>query len=357
MGIPAEKGGFPDRKSAIQFGEEQEALERRQKNTRPSELNITLKDFIVNVWKDTLDVEEQTKLDYERSINTHILPVFGDRVMSSVTPAEIKKWSIQMKSGSLDGRKPLAERTANKHVDQLASIFKVALQNDYIHKTPFVDFKRKKPKKINRVHPLSFNAVSDIAGSFAPKWQLLIWLGFYTGMRPSELLGLTYDRLDFELETIVIDRQLSRSPKKIFEDHLKTSKSYRTIRFPRVLQALVTEHVEAFGLGPEGLLFTNRNGNLWRYKDAAAMYRSNVAPFGIPKGEGLHQLRHAFVSTLIQLGGNAKQIQDWVGHEKITETIDVYGHLFPNSLNELSEKLDTFAQHQSTLRPERKMLA
>jgi hypothetical protein len=87
------------------------------------------------------------------------------------------------------------------------------------------------------------------------------------------------------------------------------------------------------------------------------MYRSNVAPFGIPKGEGLHQLRHAFVSTLIQLGGNAKQIQDWVGHEKITETIDVYGHLFPNSLNELSEKLDTFAQHQSTLRPERKMLA
>jgi integrase len=170
-------------------------------------------------------------------------------------------------------------------------------------------------------------------------------------------LGLTFDRLDFEKQVITIDRQLSRQGNKVFENHLKTSKSYRSIRFPRVLQELIVDHVATFGLGPEDLLFSNRAGKIWRYKDAAAMYRKVVTPLGIPKGDGLHQLRHAFVSTLIALGGNAKQIQDWVGHEKITETMDVYGHLFPNSLNELSEKLDRFATEQNFSMNERKMLA
>jgi site-specific recombinase XerD len=87
------------------------------------------------------------------------------------------------------------------------------------------------------------------------------------------------------------------------------------------------------------------------------MYRDIARPMGIEKNKGLHQLRHTFVSTLIQLGVNAKQIQEWVGHESILETMDIYGHLFPNSLNELSKKLDDYVDEQLVDPRKQKMLA
>ena len=45
-GRGAEKGGFSDRKSALHFANEQEVLERKNINTRPSEVNMTVFDFV-----------------------------------------------------------------------------------------------------------------------------------------------------------------------------------------------------------------------------------------------------------------------------------------------------------------------
>jgi hypothetical protein len=83
-GLPAEKGGFESKKFAIEFAEEQEALERRDKNTRPSEMNMTLNDFVIEIWGPSLDVTKQTKLDYQLQYNSHIAGVFGEKPMSSI---------------------------------------------------------------------------------------------------------------------------------------------------------------------------------------------------------------------------------------------------------------------------------
>ena len=61
QGDPLEKGGFLTKKEAQAFGNEQEVLERKQKNTRPSDLNMSLTQFVVDVWRHTLDVSEDTK--------------------------------------------------------------------------------------------------------------------------------------------------------------------------------------------------------------------------------------------------------------------------------------------------------
>lgn len=58
-----------------------------------------------------------------------------------------------------------------------------------------------------------------------------------------------------------------------------------------------------------------------------------------------------------QLEHHAKQIQGWVGHESILETMDTYGHLFPDSFEELAGKFEVYVQAQRVLLTERKMLA
>jgi integrase len=87
------------------------------------------------------------------------------------------------------------------------------------------------------------------------------------------------------------------------------------------------------------------------------MFREVARPLGLDKGEGLHQLRHTFVSVLIQLNLNAKQIQEWLGHESILETMDRYGHLFPNSLSQASQLLDSHVVVELKNRTDKRILA
>ena len=172
----------------------------------------------------------------------------------------------------------------------------------------------------------------------------MLWIGLYTGMRPSEILGLTWDRIDFKKMEITVDRQISRDPKKIFADHLKTQRAHRTIPLAQELASLIKNHVQNYGLGPHDLLFKNRTGGVWRYKDALNIMRDYGRKAGLNKGEGIHILRHTFASIAIQAGVNAKQLQATLGHGSIVDTYDTYGHLFPN---DLSNCLDSVAKSLS----------
>jgi integrase len=53
-----------------------------------------------------------------------------------------------------------------------------------------------------------------------------------------------------------------------------------------------------------------------------------------------HDLRHTFVSLLIQQGAHPKYIQEQAGHSSIQVTMDTYGHLFPNRDKGWADKLD-----------------
>ena len=356
-GRPAEKGGFTTKKMALNFAHEQEALERKEKNTRPSDLNMTMDVYVEKHWGPSLDVTRQTKKDYELQYNCHIAPTFGKKSMNSIKPEDILKWRVELKEKPASTGYQLSANTVEKLTNLLGAILKDAHANDRIHNNPMQKIKRKKPKQEKRVVPLSFTTVQKLAEGFAPRWQILVWIGYYTGLRPSEILGLTWDRLDFEAGLITVDRQLSRFSDQVFEKHLKTAKTYRKIPFPVGLQDLILTHVNKFGTGPHGLLLQNRSGNIWRYKDASAMFREIARPLGMDKGEGLHQLRHTFASVLIELNLNTKQIQEWLGHESILETMDRYGHLFPDSLSSASELLDSHVNHELENRAGKRMLA
>ena len=338
-GRSAEKGGFIDRKSAVNFAKEQEVLERKNINTRPSEVNMTVFDFVNAVWKNTLKVRPQTKMDYQRSLNSHILPKFGDTPMVRIKPADIQSWMSELEANS-----GLSPRTIEKHVNLLAGILKMAQENGYLQKTPFTTIKRKKAKVVHKRIPLDNQQVIDLSNKLAPQYRILVWIGYWTGLRPSEILGLSWSQLDFEKGTISVDRQISKKTTEIWaSEGLKTEASYRVIGFSKELQRLIKEHVETYGFGPEGLILKNRLGGVLRYPDAARLFRLAAMGAGLNAGQRMHVLRHTCVSLLIAQGVNIKAIQAWVGHSSIVQTLDTYGHLFPDSMSELADKLDEYA--------------
>jgi integrase len=343
------ESGFTNRREALRFGQEQEVKARRNKTTRVSERNKTLYEYVRDNWAKTLDVKRQTREDYQRALNTVILPVLGPIKLKDLKRTEIEAWKVGLKKIGPNGKRGLSDSTVNKHSHLLGAIIKMAIDDGYIDKNP-MPIRRGKKRVTNKrkIAPYTPNTVTRIADAFPAKWRILIWIMYYTGLRPSEALGLTYDRLDFKAGTITVDRQISRYSDEVFSDTLKTYASYRVIGFPKVLQKLISEHLSKFGEGPEGLILQNRSGKIWRYKDAAAMFREVLTSIGIRvDGEGLHNLRHTFVSNAIRRGVSAKRIQVWVGHKSITETMDTYGHLFPDDFDEMTSMIDMGSWEES----------
>jgi len=341
-GVGRWKAGFATKKDADDYWKDQEAKVRKGKSGNRLELNITLYDYVMDEWRQTLDVRKSTKEDYQRALRSHIIPQFGETGINDIKPNDIKAFAVMLKED-----KHLAPRTVEKILNLLAQILKTAVDNEYLSRSPFDKLKRTKAQKLNKPVPLTLEQVRAIANELPEVYRLMVWIGYWTAMRPSEILGLTWEQLNFDEESIVIDRQLSRDTSLVHEPKgLKTKASARTIGFPVTLRKLIAEHIEKFGLGPHGLLLQNRLGGVLRYPDAARLFRNAARSAGVPlvEGQNMHQLRHTCVSTLVSIGISPKEIQEWVGHKSIVETMDTYGHLFPDATGKIAARLDSFAK-------------
>jgi integrase len=57
-----------------------------------------------------------------------------------------------------------------------------------------------------------------------------------------------------------------------------------------------------------------------------------------------HELRHTAASLAIAARADVKVVQQMLGHKSATMTLDLYGHLFPDRLDEVADALDVAAR-------------
>lgn len=149
---------------------------------------------------------------------------------------------------------------------------------------------------------------------------------------------------------------LSQAQRGQLRADLKTGASTRTIPADEWVLNEISAHVQRFGTGPSEVIVANRTGKVaqrnsfgycWRKAVFDARICGNLpAPTRdrghcgeacadpahcLPTGTRFHDLRHFYASTLIASNLNPKAIQARVGHAPITETMDTYGHLFPDA--------------------------
>lgn len=182
----------------------------------------------------------------------------------------------------------------------------------------------------------------------------IIILLIYTGMRIGECLGLKWNDIDFENNTICIDNTISvvtnrneNSNKKtmVTDTFPKTKKSIRKIpmsnkakdallHFQSLSESFITE---------QSYVVISKNGKPSNARNIRRTLDSILEGCGLKKknineGYGLHSLRHTFVSMLLNKGVDIKIISELVGHEKVSTTYNIYAHLIPEQ-KELSVHL------------------
>jgi integrase len=124
-------------------------------------------------------------------------------------------------------------------------------------------------------------------------------------------------------------------------DTTKTGEA-RTVPLPRFLAELMAASM--VGKGPDDLVFEGarggvlRNGNFNRRTfgpAAQAIGKPDLTP---------HGLRHTAASLAIAAGGNVKVVQQMLGHATASMTLDLYGHLFPDQLDDVADRLDAIGR-------------
>jgi integrase len=277
------------------------------------------------------NLERSTLRQYRNHARLHINPLIGALKLARLsTPAvEAFRDDLLRKGSRAMARKVLAS---------LKSIVSEAQRRGLVaHNAALpvkVDARKRENGKllVGRDIPSKEEAQAILAAATG-RWRPFFVTAIFTGMRSSELRGLTWDAVDFGRKVVHVRQRAD------LWGEIGAPKSHAGDReipmAPMVVNAL-REWKLACPKGELGLVFPNGSGKIenhanianrgfYALQSAAAMVKAD----GKPK-YGLHALRHFFASWAIEREFSPKRVQALLGHSSIQMTFDRYGHLFPS---------------------------
>ena len=260
--------------------------------------------------------------------------------IDSVKPSDAKEWALRMKE------RGISYKTISNDKRSLKAAFYTAIQDDCIRKNPFDfqlntviedDTEPKVPLTPEQEESLlSFMQSDTVYQKYYDDFVVLLG----TGLRISELCGLTDADLDFDSRIINVDHQLLRSAETgYYIEKPKTQSGCRQIPMSekvqealrRVLKNRRREKLTDID-GYSSFLFLNRNGCPRTATNYDGIFRGLVKKYNkcheeaLPKVMTPHTLRHTFCTNLANAGMNPKALQYIMGHSNITMTLNYYAH-------------------------------
>lgn len=288
-------------------------------------------------------IKETTLIQYRAVVEHHL-----DRVLGRLKLAEITKEDVQYFVNSLSLGVGIEETLSAKSIHNIHGILhkclEIAAQNGYINENPAKYSVLPKVEK-TEIRPLnSEQLITFFNGIKGTPKEMLYKFTIYTGFRAGEILGLTWDCINFEQKNIRIYRQLVRKVNDngiyIYEfGSLKNSRP-RTIYPPQTVFDIL-EGLKKVKKYSCDFVFINNRGTHYTH---SAIYNSFVK---IMKkldlsGFRFHDLRHTYAVLSLQAGIDIKTLQYNLGHHSAAFTLDVYGHCLDEMRKRGAEQLGEY---------------
>ena len=368
-------GGKRKRKEVGGFASEQEAYDAGIKDMAKyndgeptvKKQGLSLSDYL-DYWYENhvkINMRYNTCYNYEKVIRLHIKPTLGRYKLQNLTPLIIQEWLNKkpmdgyMRSSLDDMKKVLSG--ALKYAVYPAQLLTHNPAAGVV--LPNVDIKPQSPDE----KVLSEEDMQKLIKRFPPgnPYYIMIMIGYYTGLRIGEVLGLTWDCVDLENQTISVEKTMTRlygQTGQIGFGAPKTKESERVVSFGSTLASALRKHkimqaeneLKYGGYYRRTYLLEEKQGNkIFQHvvsaeksvpmlakkidmvctqangefvKPSSFSHVTKIARVELGINFSFHSFRHTHATVLIENGANIKEVQRRLGHSSFETTMDTYSH-------------------------------
>ncbi len=296
-------------------------------------------------------VKPSTVVSYTGHIKNHIKPALGSVKLEALNAHTIQEFYNRL-GAEREGKRGLSPKTVKNIHGVLHEALQQAVKIGYTRFNPAEACElprviRKELKPLDEEQSKAF--LKAIQGH---RFEILYTVALFTGMREGEALGLTWDCVDFDKGTILINKQLQREKKKNARYLLvptKNEKSRTITPAPWVMQLLRThrarQNEQRLKAGPmwedSGFVFTNELGHHLAEYLVYRDFKKLAASIGCPAAR-VHDLRHSYAVAAIRSGDDIKTVQGNLGHATAAFTLDVYGHVTDQMKKESAARMEAY---------------
>ncbi|MFQ7521995.1 MAG: tyrosine-type recombinase/integrase [Terrisporobacter sp.] len=300
---------------------------------------MILQDFLLDfLEKYKMNLSITTYNCYMRICKKYIIPLLGDIKLCDIKPIHIQNYVDDL----LD---LLTPQTIKVHLNILNLALKRAYRLKLIKENvvQFVEVPKNKKYK-NEIYNAE-DMKKLLEKSRETSLELPIILASGLGLRISEILGLTWNNIDFNDFTITIDKITVRDKGQVILKEPKTESSIRTISAPKeiilILKQLKKDRLAAKLRGEKShreLIFYDKNLNPIAQDVLSKKFRYFLQENNL-KHIRFHDLRHSHVTMLIDAKVSIKVISERVGHSNVNTTLNIYSHALREMDQEASDKI------------------
>lgn len=307
-------------------------------------LDIWLKDYQIGV-------KDSTAYLYERQAKLYLRPALGNIPLET-----LKAHTVQRLYNSLsqehDGQPALSAKTIKNIHGVLHRALDQAQKMGYIRNNPLaaVTLPRIEKKQIKPLEDGELCAfLKEIRGD---PYELVYFVTVFTGLRQGEVLGLTWDCVNFDKQTLLINKQHGKR-KGTCEYGFSSLKNDR----PRVIEAADSvmdalrkqktrqqrwaSLLQGEWNNPDNLVFTTETGRYLCNQTVYLAFKKVMRRLRLDNVR-FHDLRHTFAVNSLKSGDDIKTVQENLGHQTAAFTLDVYAHATSSMKRESANRMDQY---------------
>lgn len=295
----------------------------------------------------TMNIKPATRSAYEEHIRVHIKPSLGDIPLKQLSTRDIQ----QLYTNLLKERELSPKTVRNIHgvlhrtLEQAKLLGCIRVNPTDAAVTPRVEKKQ--------VETLDAEDIGKfLAAIRGTKYEYPLFVAVFTGLRQGELLGLTWDCVDFENGLLLINKQHNRvkGDTEFRFASLKNDKARVLTAADEVMEVLKlqkerqTAWAAALGDGwsnPDHLVSTTEFGRYINNKILYQNFKRIMRKLGKPDLR-FHDLRHTYAVNSLRAGDDIKTVQENLGHATASFTLATYAHATPGMKRESAKRMTEF---------------